>query len=230
MNVRHALGPLILLYWQLGPLPRAATDDAGRVRWSLSTMAGAGTWEDAAFDCQGNVVDAEAVPFRDVGARADVLDPRSGAHVAVAASTQHERRAQSSYPGSYATVTGGMQVGWEARSVGLGAGFVRLPDHTTAPSLTMRVGPTDQVHLRFDVRPLSETPSLAGDARFGVGFRGGFAGLALSRYAEEFSQSAAFVDLALPMSRRVDLRVAGNFGPGERVAQWGLAAGVRVHQ
>ena len=226
MRPIHLSAFLILLYWQLGPLPAASVDTTGKVRWAISSMASAGTWEAASFDCNGDLVDSHAAPYRDIGARVDRMDPRSGLRVSAVGGITH-RSDPYSYYGGTATFAG-IQFALENPRLGLGAGVVSAQYEPAEPSLYLRLGRADHSHFRMEINPLSETRSFASAMRAGVGFRQGVAGLAFNRDIEKLSQATGFIDLSVPVSRHLDLRVAMQGGPGVRTSQWGLAGGLKV--
>jgi len=230
MRVRHLAAPFVLLYWQLGPIPQPVTEPDGAVHWSVSGMAAQGQWEDASFDCDGTLTSSEANKFSDIGGRVDVESPQGIRFTAVAGSA---RRSSVPVPNGtayeYSTMTYGALVAWEASHIGMGGGIIHDPDGLNAPSVYLRIGRRDVAHLRMEVEPMTETRMMAGVVRTGVGFKQGFVGLAFSPYLEKFSQTTIFGDVNVPVTRGVDVRLAGMAGPGIRTFQWGLGAGLRLH-
>ncbi len=229
MRPHHLSAFIILLAWQTAPLPHAVTDEVGSVRWTFSAMAGAGTWEDASFDCSGNLIGAEAARYQDIGAKVEMLDPRSHLHVSLAGGSTRRSATSGSYP-SATGAFGGMQVAWEGRRAGVGGGLVTSPGEATRPNIYLRIGDGSHGHFRMEVMPLTETHAMAGVFRVGVGFAKGFAGFTYGPFFETTKQTTAFADLALPLSRSLDVRLGVNAGPGEEVFQWGLAAGLRLRR
>ena len=224
MRLYHLSAPLILLAWQEAPLPHAATGEDGKLHWSLSAMAGPGAWEDAQFNCAGDLVSAQSVGYRDVGAKGELLEPRSGLHLSVAGGTTR----RDDRPGS--NTFGGAQVAMEWPDGGFGGGLVSRAGGGATPNVYVRIGSASHNHFRAEVMPLTETRTMAGDFRVGVGSPHGFVGLTFGPYYRALLETAVFADFALPVSDAVDARVAANAGPGERQFQWGLAAGLRVHR
>jgi hypothetical protein len=232
MRTRHLAAPFVLLYWQLGPIPQPLTEPDGTVRWSVSGMAAGGQWEDATFDCDGNLTSSEAIKYRDIGGRVDIEEPRSGLRFTAVAGSA--RRSSASVPNGMAynqsVATYGGMVAWEGRHVGLGGGVLHDPDGVDLPSVYLRLGRRETAHFRMEVEPLSETRMQAGAFRSGVGFKDGFVGVTFSPYLEKFSQIALFGDINVPLARNLDLRLAGTAGPGIETAQWGIGAGLRLHR
>lgn len=228
MHPHHLSAFAILLAWQVAPLPHLVRDDTGRTRWAISGMAGAGQWEDATYGCNGELTSAQARRYTDAGARVD-MQTRDGLRLSVAAGKA--RMPQQYQPGSpdLEVATYGVQAAVEGHGAGIGLGAVREP--TTggmATNVYLRLGHPNQAHAYFEANPLSETRMMAGAARMGVGFPAGSVGLVLSHYVQTSDQFAVYADLGIPVARAVDIRVAGTYGPGARVAQTGLAAGLRV--
>ena len=217
---------------RLGPIPRPVTEADGSVRWSVSGMASGGQWEDASFDCDGNLTASEAVKYRDVGARVDIEDVRSGFRFTAVGGSARQTRGTggpgtSSYSQSVATY-GGM-VAWEGRRLGIGGGVLRDEGGASVPSLYLRLGQREHAHFRMDVEPLSETRLASGGYRSGIEFKNGFVGLSFSPYYQKFSQTALFADINVPVTRRLDVRLMGTWGPGIQTSQSGFGAGLRLH-
>lgn len=230
MRPYHLSALFILLYWQLGPLPQRTVDSAGQVRWSVSAMAGKGQWEDASFDCDGNLVSAVPAKYQDIGVRVDVESPgTSPVRLTLAAGSSRHTGDFGGTPVTGSATTYGAQLAWEPRPIGIGFGVVRDETGELLPSTYLRVGRRDRVHLRLESAPPSETRLMAGVFRAGIGFKNGTVGLGFGPYAEKTSQAVVFGDFNLPLSRSVDLRLGAQGGPGIEVGQWGFAAGLRIH-
>jgi len=229
MSVRHLAAPFILLYWQLGPIPRPVPEPDGTVHWSVSGMAARGQWEDASFDCDGNLSSSQAAAYKDIGGRLDVEMPEGIRFSAVAGNSQHTSSYYSGSGYDYSVTTWGGMVAWEGSRIGLGAGVVRDQDGQNQPSIYLRTGRRDKVHFRMEAEPITETRMMAGVARFGVGFKYGAAGLTFSPYYEKLSQTALYGDFNIPVTHSLDIRLAGTAGPGIETSQWGFGAGLRLH-
>jgi hypothetical protein len=231
MRARHLAAPLVLLYWQLGPLPQPVAEPDGSVHWSVSGMAATGQWEDADFDCDGNLTGSEAAKFNDIGGRVDVETPQ-GIRFSAAGGSARQSFETDVVGATYdqSVVTFGGLVAWEGQHIGLGGGIVRDQDGENLPSVYLRIGRREVAHFLMEVEPMSETRMMSGVFRSGVGFKQGFVGLTFSPYTEKFSQAALSGDFNVPVSRAVDLRLAGMIGPGIETFQWGAGAGIRVHR
>jgi hypothetical protein len=229
MRTRYLAAPFVLLYWQLGPIPQPVTEPDGKVRWGLSAMAGGGQWEDASFDCDGNLVGTEAIEYRDIGGRVDIEDPGTGLRfTAVAGSAQQSSGSGGGGFGAstWSVATYGAMVAWEGRHVGIGGGLLRDPEEGHMPSVYLRFGKREKANFRMEVEPLSETRMQAGVFRTGVGFKQGFVGITLGPYTEKV---ALFSDVNVPLTPSLDLRLAGTVGPGYEHLVWGAGAGLRLH-
>jgi len=229
MRIRHLAAPFVLLYWQLGPIPQPVTEPDGSVHWSLSAMAAKGQWEDASFDCDGNLTGSEAAPYRDVGGRVDVELPQGIRFTAVAGSAQHTSSYFNGTGYNYDVTTWGGMVAWEGNRIGTGVGIVHDQEGQNKPSFFLRTGRRDHAHFLMEVEPLSETRMMAGVMRTGIGFKYGVVGLTFSPYYEKFSQTAVFGDFNIPVTHFLDVRLAGTAGPGIETSQWGFGAGLRLH-
>jgi hypothetical protein len=96
-------------------------------------------------------------------------------------------------------------------------------------SFYLRIGRAAKPHMRLDFSPVAETPGLTGPYRVGGGFRSGFIGLALDPYGDRLKNTNILADFAVPISRSIDIRLAGRVGAGYQVTQYGAGAGIRVH-
>ena len=246
MRAYHLAAFLALGFWQVAPV-QITRSPGGRFR--LAIAGAAGQWEDyepASFDCEGNQVAparSAAVGARSYGVRADVFsgDRRSRLTVVAGNSTSDSLSVgQGFFWGAEAALEGrklGASVGYRH------AGDALLPTYPGSPaglanlSFALRAGRLDRVHYRAEFRPLSETPSLAGETRVGVAFGevgprqvSGFVGLVLgSVESSDDVRAAGFCDLGIPVAPTADLLVRAVFGPGHSNPNWGLGAGLRVN-
>lgn len=231
MRAHHVALFAAVLLWQTAPLPRLTDDSTGRFRLSLA--AGTGQWEDAQFDCNGNLVNSQAVPVTSYGARADVmLTPVVRGTV----SGGSARATESGVP-TLNGAFGSGQLALETKYAGMGAGVSFNPqlDGQTRPNFYLRLGKADAAHFRTDVFEPTETMYLQPLVRIGVGFNtgsmrrvGGFVGLGFGPHTEKSSQMVATGDLYVPVGR-VDLLLRAQGGPGAGTSQWGLATGLRLN-
>ncbi|MDP3773717.1 MAG: hypothetical protein Q8Q85_05555 [Gemmatimonadales bacterium] len=230
MRPFHLTGFLVLAAWQLAPV-QVAPDSTGRLR--LSVAAGAGRYEDATFDCNGNFVSAVPVEVRSAGARLDAMvDPSTRLTMYGGVHDADEGWGDGS--GGF----GGVQIAHEGRRIGIGAGAVKrgTPSGVFGPNFYLRLGDAERTHFRLEALPPTETFYLTNVARIGMGFgqgnlrrTGGYVGVGWGPYAEQLSQGTAFADLDIPAAGNIDLLLRAQAGPGYEVFQWGLAAGMRYH-
>jgi len=250
MRAYHLAALLALGFWQAAPV-RLAPDSTGRFR--VSAGAGSGQWEDAEFDCEGNLTGASPVKVRESGARLDALFRNRQLRVTVYGGVGRKVIRPGAVPGATTIerVFGGAQVAGELRNVGAGFGVGRndlfeneevqverrgLARLHLLPSAYLRLGNLDQVHFRMDVLPPSETPYLAGLLRVGLGYGqgtvrgvGGFVGLTVSPYADQGKYTLGVAELQVPAGRHLDLWIRGQAGPGYVYGQRGLMSGVRLN-
>jgi hypothetical protein len=241
MRAYHLAAFLALGFWQVAPV-QITRSPGGRFR--LAIAGATGQWEDyehASFDCEGNQVAparSAAVGESSYGVRADVFsgDRRSRLTVVVGNSTSDSSSVGQGF-------FWGAEVALEGRKLGASVGYRTPTTYPGSPvgladlSFALRGGRLDRVHYRAEFRPLSETPSLAGEARVGVAFGqvgprqvSGFVGLVLgSDSAESDVRAAGFCDLGIPVAPTADLLVRAVFGPGHSNPNWGLGAGLRVN-
>jgi hypothetical protein len=229
--MRSHLGALaLLLCWQVGPLPRLEPKESGGTKWSLSLMGGSGRWENPSFNCAGDLVGAEPVDLRNVGGKLDV--ERGRLRVSASGSSLH-RGAPSGAPGPSLGVFGGL-IAYEGNKVGIGGGAMRdwWSESGTGVlgSFYLRIGRAPKAHLLVEVNPISEIPGVMGPFRFGIGFAYGFIGAAMDPYAvDRFREASLLADIAVPVARSVDVRLAGRAGSGYKVGQYGVGGGIRIH-
>jgi len=224
---------LALFAWQVAPVA-VVPDSTGRVRLSVAT--GTGEWENASFDCEGRVTDAISVPSRSTGGRLDLHLDDGLSHITVVGGrtwTDDPLMAQGAYFGGlYAA---------EVQKAGVALGVIRRGrasgDTEIRPTFLLRLGDVDRAHLRFDIYPASETPTLSGDLRVGVGFGqgrrrklSGFVGLGRGPYQEKAEQSVLTADLGVPVGGFLDVLLRGYLGGRSTDArQWGAGAGLRLN-
>jgi hypothetical protein len=252
MRAYHVAGFVALLFWQVAPV-QLETGPGGRFR--LSFAGATGQWEDyqkAQFNCDGSLSTPERstpVEMGSVGARADMFLGEGDSRLVVVAGRTTEKIAgdTAAYSsGSAHWLFWGAEILQEGPSFGVGAGYRHTEEpvlqtlasqgHRDAVAFYLRYGKLDKVHLRAEVGPISETPSLAGEARLGVGFGqgrrrqvSGFIGLVLGpQGCSSNCAAAAFGDLGFPLAPSVDLLLRGVGGPGHLTPQWGLGGGLRA--
>jgi len=231
MRAYHAAVLAAVLLWQTAPLPQPSDDSTGRFRLSLA--GGTGRWEDAQFDCDGNLVSAQPVPVTSYGARADaMLTPTVRATVSGGAASAREYGATERHGGF-----GAGQIALEGSRVGFGMGVSVNPllDGGAHPNFYLRLGNADGAHFRTDAFEPSEAAYLQPEVRIGVGFNtgsvrrvGGFVGLGFGPYFDQASQTVVTGDLYIPVGK-ADLLLRAQGGPGAGLAQWGLGAGLRLN-
>ncbi len=232
MRAHHAAVLAGLLLWQAAPSPQITRDSTGRLR--VSVAGGQGRWEDAQFDCEGNLVGAEPVDVSSYGARVDaMLTPTLRATVA-AGSVSGRRNAGGDWgSGKF----GGGQLAYEGQHVGIGGGFTTnpVPAELSVPNAYLRLGNANKAHFRLDVLEPTEMFYQQPVVRLGVGFGtgaerrvGGFVGLGFGPLYQNSAQTVVAADLAVPVGR-FDLLLRGHAGPGNRISQWGWGGGMRLH-
>lgn len=245
MRAYHLAAFVALGFWQAAP----ARLPGERFRFSVAGATGA--WEDytpASFDCEGNETSpaySSPVSAGSIGARADAFSNDGRRRVTIVAG--------NSTAGGPTVGHGffwGAEVAWEGTSIGASAGYRDagddlLPRSTDSPgglanlSLSLRTGRLDRVHPRVEWRPLSETPSLAGETRVGLAFGqagpsqvSGFIGLVLGTLrSSDDVRPAAFGDLGIPIPGPTgswSLLLRGVYGPGHGTPNWGLGVGLRA--
>lgn len=242
MRVAHFAVPLALLLWQIAPAgapPRAAPPRASFFRLGLAYATG--DWEQASFDCNGKYVSSVLVPANSGGARLDYASA-GGALRVTAVGGRWSSRGNSGYymPALHQTFGGGL-IALEGRGIGIGAGLWIHPyddtNSTIQPSAYLRLGRNDRAHFEAEVFPMTETPTMMGTVRMGLGFgqtpaaaprMSGFIGVAWGPFTDKFGQGVVVADLGIPLSRSVDLLIRGSAGPGAGEAQWAAGGGLRA--
>ena len=241
MRAYHLAGLVALLSWQIAPAPpREAPPRRGLFRVGLAYAAG--DWDHDEFGCNGHLLSSEVIPVQSAGVKLEYRPAGAPLRLSTAAGRWWAGNMDffSPYPPSphVARTFAGAQVALETRAIGVGAGVLSNPagDPSDAlePSIYLRLGHEETLHLRADVYPISETPGASGIARFGFGFGeglagrvGGFVGLSFGPFGSHKPQVQA--DLGIPVSPHVDLLVRGNLGGSETApAQWAAGGGMRL--
>lgn len=247
MRAYHLVAFLALGFWQVAPV-QVTRSPGGRFR--LAVAGATGQWEDyhsALVDCYGNETAPErstTVGASSYGARADVfsIDRRRRLTLVAGNSTSDSSSVGQGF-------FWGAEVGLEWQKLGFSIGYRHAGDDLLPPdpyssagrenvSFSVRGGRLDRAHFRAEFRPLSETPSLAGEARVGLAFgqvgpgqASGFVGLVLGslRSSDDDVPGAVFFDLGIPVAQTSDLLVRAVAGPGHLNPNWGLGAGLRVN-
>jgi len=245
MRAYHVAGFVALLFWQIAPV-RTESTLGGRFRLALAGATG--QWEDynATYDCNGNLTSerSSAIGMQSVGARADMFLGAGDSRLTAVAG-----RGRADSIGAGGGLYWGAEAVWEGQSLGAGLGYRHVGDaflqayglggdsRRNALAFYLRYGKLDKVHLRAEVGPMSETPSLAGEARMGVGFGqgrrrqvSGFVGLVMGpQGCSSNCDVAAFADLGFPLAPSVDLLLHGVYGPGHITPIYGVGAGLRAN-
>jgi len=217
-------------------IPVAVVRDSSD-RLQISLVTGAARYESKHFGCSGELLSAYPVDVTSTGARVDYWPGNGSVRISGAGGRIGEHspdRGAEDIAGPY----GGIQLAWEGRSVGLGAGFTRISgeDGLSLPSGYLRIGDLNGVHFQADMLPPSESLGITGWCRVGVGFDKGplapgyMVGLSFLPFSySEQVEPRVFGDFHFPVSRRVDILARGQFGPGECRMQWAAGGGLRLN-
>lgn len=244
MRAYHVAGFLALLFWQIAPAagpPRDSLRRGGLFRLGLAYATG--EWENASFDCDGNLTGSVAMPTRSGGAKLEYLR-RDGALRLTAVGGRWWmddpwHYAPDGFHHSVSRDFAGLQVALEGRRVGFGVGLVSHPlsedGQPFMGSFYARLGNIRRAHFQAEVNPPTETPGMMGTVRLGLGFgkglerrTNGFVGLAWGPYTDKGQQGVLVADVGIPLSRSLDLLVRGSAGPGVGTAQWAAGGGLRA--
>lgn len=237
MRAYHLAALLALGFWQVAPAP-VVPPRAGLLRLGLAYATG--EWEEASFDCDGNWTGSVGVPARSAGARLDYLAADGAVRVTAVGGRWWSARNPGYYMAATRNTFAGAQIAVEEPGIGIGAGVVSRPfetDATSVPSFYLRLGRNDRQHFQAEVFPLTETPTMMGTVRIGVGFGqgptprrsvNGFVGLAWGPYTDQLGQGVVLVDVAIPVAHSVELLIRGNAGPGAGRRQWAAGGGLRM--
>jgi len=227
MSPRLLRGPLLLLLWQATAVGVQA-DSAGRYR--LTVGVGAGQWEERSLGCSGEVLSADPLEYRYAGAQLDAW-PSTNARLSLTAGAL-------SYPDArtFPVVGGVVAAEWQRFGLGAGVMTAEWADDPSGilPSLYLRAGNRDRLHFRVDVYAPSATMPTTDVGRIGLGFnqgllRGaaGFVGLGIGPFSDESHLGGPFGEVAIPLSRGLDLSASASWRPSAQYADWGLSLGGR---
>jgi hypothetical protein len=232
MRLSLLRGPMLLLLWQTAPVS-FQQDSAGRVQIALGY--GAGQFEQRDLSCAGDVLSANAVPFTARGAQIDAWPATAVRITAVGGALTS---------GEQTVGFGGFQVALEGPGAGIGLGAAALPwsalDQDLGrimPSLYLRAGSRDGGHFRIDLAPPTPTPGATGDLlRMGIGVNQGlrhgvrgFFGVSVSPLFDESHVGGIFGELEFPVTRQLDLGLAGSWRSSETYDDAAARALVRYH-
>lgn len=238
MKLRHTIPFLIILFQQGVPLQVERTP-SGRYRLSFGLGGGSYPQDFIPGGCLGSsgVMETGRQPFTSGGAQVDAWPSQA---VRVSASVGEFVGWNSGRTSSFYGLLGA----WEARYVGLGAGYAATNDETGRSGLSayLRLGDNDGMHLRADLRAPTPTWGVTGWSRVGIGYnqglrRGFGAFVGLSKVLGHANVDtlpkdalAVFTDLTFPFSRRWDLMLRGHAGiSGGPGFPYGLGFGGRYY-
>ena len=226
MSIQRYRGLLAVILWQTVPSP-VAFDSTGRIQGAFGF--GGGQYEQVRVSCDGEDLGSSGVAFRGGGAQLDAWPNRS---VRLTGFGGALRADSANWDGAY---IGGMGA-LELQRIGVGAGVVQTPDEVW-PSLYLRLGNRDKLHMHSDFSAPSPPLNASGAARIGLGYKqghlrgvGGVGGLALCHArCDGNSRAAIFADLHVPVGSRFDLELRALAGSGKEHENTGFAAGGRIH-
>lgn len=225
---RRYRGLLVLVVWQVPVQPVI------RPNGSFGLMIGAGTDEHAELSCDGDLVRADRVPYRVAAVEGDY----SLNHIVrVDAAGGFMSSDWASHQGAFGTVR--LRGDW--KSFGIGAGmalapafeeYPEEPSRAVWPSLYLRAGSAETVHLRLEAFPPTVfSPQQIG--RIGVGYNAvrrdqasGFIGLA--GVGSHEGGTGVNAELSVPVANRFALRFSAHYAEGEEYPITGFAAGGSV--
>lgn len=233
--IGRRLLPVPLLILALDALPGTVVPDSSGTRMRLGLGFGDARYEEKFFDCDGNLERTAPVDVQSVGGRLDIAADKLRASACMGRIESDVREGETpEYNGTYR----GLLLAYEWRPVGLGAGFISVDgaEGLMAPSIYLRGGPLDGRHFRLELLPPSEMLGSGAWLRAGVGWnqgwaRGtrGFIGVGMWPYTYVERLDPRLVgEFDLPVSRRIDLLLRGQIGPGADRIQWGAGAGVGI--
>lgn len=243
MRAYHVAAFAALLFWQSAPV-QVVSAPGGRYR--ISVAGSAGEWEDyqVSYDCDGNKTSETSVEarMRSLGARADAFLGEGNARVTVVGG---RTTSEVDWVG-HGTFWGAM-LALEGRTLGAGFGFRHAGDALLPQlyetgggdpglALYLRGGKLDRLHSVLELRPLSETPSLAGEARVGLAFgqgrqrqASGFFGVVIGPQGQSGGHgTAGFGELGIPLGPSVDVLLRAVYGPGHLSPHLAGGAGLRL--
>lgn len=227
-------GLMVIALWQVTPV---GVDEYGRTRVGFGL--GAGTMQFANYSCDGTLIDAETVGYRTAAVEAEhwFVPGKLRAH----SSLGYQWSDSLSMKGPM----GALMLSYDGRRFGIGAGpgFVQdrsysdgpdsrqKPTVEYLPSMYLRVGNRDNVHVRGEFFP----PSVqAGGGRVVVGYnmfdprRPSFAFGVGAFGWEGGTASGAVMDYFHPVSPTTALGFSGYAGPGENGALLGVTVRARM--
>lgn len=188
--------------------------------------------------CDGEILSARAVPVRTGGLQVEYESPDApirttafGGVTSVSGDLPGAEFAKTTEGGPF---LGGL-VAYEGGWLGVGAGPVLLPaeEYGLMPSLYLRLGGRDGVHVQGDFLAPTPMPGATGLARAGIGFAGartsGLVGLSLGRALDLSDEGNAgpFAELAFVLTPGFETLVAGSWFDAEVHSDWGAGVGVR---
>lgn len=225
---RRYRGLLVLVVWQVPVQPVI------RPNGSLGLMIGTGTDEHAELSCEGDLLRADRVTYKVAAVEADY----SLNHIVrVDAAGGSMRSDWDSHTGAFGTAR--LRADWKNFGVGAGLAiapgfeeYAEEPSTATWPSLYLRAGSAETVHLRLEsFPPTAFSPQQIG--RIGIGYNAvrrdrasGFIGLA--GVGSHEGGTGVSAELSVPVADRFALRFSGHYADGEQHPISGFAAGGRI--
>jgi hypothetical protein len=222
-------GLLVVALWQVPMGPVVRPDG------SIAFLFGAGADELANISCEGDLLEARRVRYRVVGIEAD---HNLSQRFRIAGTAGFISADVESYGGPFAAG----QLRLDFKYVGLGAGLYTTPhldyfddvdgEQHLFPSLLVRIGSAEKVHLRADMFPPS-TLGMQQVIRLGVGVNAtqrdrpsGF--LSLAGVGNSTDGLGASLDLDLPVSSRAVFTLRSHYGDGYEYDVVGAMIGGRI--
>lgn len=226
MSVMRFRGLLVIALWQAAPSP-VAFDSAGRIQGVLGF--GTGQYERVRLSCEGEELGTAPVGFGGGGAQLDVWPSRDVRLTGFGGTIDAD---SAEWNGAYY----GALAALELQRVGVGVGAVQTPEDTW-PSLYVRAGNRDRLHVQVDFAAPSAPLNISGAARVGVGYHlghlrglGGLGGLAVCHArCDGNSNPALFADLRVPVVSILDLELRALAGGGRDHPNTGIAVAGRLH-
>lgn len=233
MHARLLHGPLLVLAYSVAPLPISLTPDS-LSRYRLTVGVGGGQWENERFSCNGDLVNANKVPYNTGGA---VFDAWSTPQVRLSVWGGNFHPTPDSAPPLVRDYNGpffGGQLAFELHSFGIGGGFAHVSglDGPNGPSAYLRLGSLDGIHARGDLFPPTATLGSTGWFRMGIGYGdgrarkvGGFVGIAIPPAYGRKGMFTAY--LKVPVAQHLDIELDGIAGQGITYPQHGASIALR---
>jgi len=239
--LRRISGPLTVVVWQAAPVS-TFQDESGRTRLTLGW--GRATFIDRMYEgggCTGEprrLVGEQRVSGTVAGAQLEHWPSPTWRLTAWTTNVAGNRDGMTG-------LAGGLAVGWEKSGVGLGFGFAVSPFEvplegydgmqTVWPSLSVRLGGLDGLHVLADIMPPGPVSLLTGHSRIAIGMnRGrkpgfsalaGFSNCVFCDASDDESATALFGEFAFSLGHRFDLFAYGLAGEKDVRA---LGAGLRT--